>query len=184
MDDPVWTRRSCLHHERHNLCFELDTGLLGAEPARHALWKTLLVQPLGWYLQGYMAQWEKAADYWRLEEGLCWSIHLLPYLLGLFWLCKCHRWNLFLVFEKLQTLYMIYGIMWSYKSSATAKCNDTVCIIICVIFSWPHLCQRWIAERLSNGCSENMTDITPGSLPMEGGLSQLQLVLEELPEFV
>ena len=161
----------------HNLCSELDAGLLGAGPASWTLWKTLLVQPLGWYLQSYMAQCEKAADHWRLKGRLCWSIHLLPYSLSLFWLCKCCSWNLFLAFEKLQALCMIYGIMWSYKSSATPKCNkDTVCIIICFSFAWPHLCQCWIAECLSNSCVERVTEKTPGSLAMEGDCPNFSLL--------
>lgn len=152
-----------------NLCFGLHSGLLDAGPESCTLWKTLLVQPLGWYPQTYMTQWEKAPDHWRLEGGLCWRIHLLPYSLGLLWLCKCCSWNLLLVLEKIQALWMIYGIMWSYKSSATAKCNnDNVCIIICVSFAWPHLCQCWIVEGLSNGCTESVTEITPGSLASEG----------------
>lgn len=89
------------------------------------------------------------ADSWQ-EGGL---LKYLPSTLftGSPWDLQVHRWNLFLVFEKLQPLWMIYGITWSYKSCATAKCNNGfVCIIICVSFAWPHLCQCWITKRLCN----------------------------------
>lgn len=78
-------------------------------------------------------------------------------------------WNNFLVFEKLQALWMIYGIMGSYKSFSTAKCNHvTVCITLCVSFAWPHLCQCWIAELWSNGCMESVAEIAPDSQAREG----------------
>lgn len=92
------------------------------------------------------------------------EVHTCCFTHQVLWLCKCCSWNLFLEFEKLQALCVIYGIMWSYKSSATAKCNnDTLCLTICVSFAWPHLCWCRIAEGLSNGCTESMTEITPAS---------------------
>lgn len=77
-DDSDWFPVHPMRDPTRNQCFELDAGLLGGGPASCALWKTLLVQPLGWYLQSYMAQGAKQLTDggWRGDSAQVPTCHL------------------------------------------------------------------------------------------------------------